>query len=504
MSDYILEMKGIVKEFPGVRALDGVTFSARKGEILALVGENGAGKSTLMKILSGVYPHGTYEGEIVIEGKPQSFASVRDSENAGVAIIFQELALVRQLSVCENIMLGEEISKNGVIDWNASYKKAEEALRRVGLDISPATITGTLGVGHQQLIEIAKALSKNAKILVLDEPTAALSEKEADHLLALMRQLKEKGVTCIYISHRLKEVLGIADRITVLRDGRTVGTQNKSEMTESSLIAKMVGRELKDVFPPRAPKECTETVLSVKNWTVSGGDTGIDVKNVSFEVRKGEIVGMAGLVGSGRTELAMSMFGIWGEKTSGTLEVDCRPVERLNPRDLIRSGVSLASEDRKRWGLVLIHDVKTNITLSALSAIARNGVVNRNEEITSAGKYVKDMAIKTPTLEQRAGNLSGGNQQKIVLSKCLMTRPKVLILDEPTRGIDVGAKFEIYTLIHALAAQGVGILVISSELPEILGLCDRVLVMHDGELAGGLAVKDATQENVMALATGSN
>ncbi len=504
MSEYILEMKGIVKEFPGVRALDGVTFSARKGEILALVGENGAGKSTLMKILSGVYPHGTYEGEILIEGRPQSFSSVRDSENAGVAIIFQELALVRQLSVCENIMLGEEISKNGVIDWNASYKKAEEALKRVGLDISPAMITGTLGVGHQQLIEIAKALSKNAKILVLDEPTAALSEKEADHLLALMRQLKEKGVTCIYISHRLKEVLGIADRITVLRDGRTVGTQNTSEMTESSLIAKMVGRELKDVFPPRASKGCTDAVLSVKNWSVSGGDTGIDVKNVSFEVRKGEIVGMAGLVGSGRTELAMSMFGIWGEKTSGTLEVDRRPVERFTPRDLIRSGVSLASEDRKRWGLVLIHDVKTNITLSALSAIAHNGVVNRNEEITSAGKYVKDMAIKTPTLEQRAGNLSGGNQQKIVLSKCLMTRPKVLILDEPTRGIDVGAKFEIYTLIHALAAQGVGILVISSELPEILGLCDRVLVMHDGELAGGLAVKDATQENVMALATGSN
>jgi len=504
MSDYILEMKGIVKEFPGVRALDGVTFSARKGEILALVGENGAGKSTLMKILSGVYPHGTYQGEITIEGKPQSFSSVRDSENAGVAIIFQELALVRQLSVCENITLGEEISKNGIIDWNASYKKAEEALKLVGLDISPATITGTMGVGHQQLIEIAKALSKKAKILVLDEPTAALSEKEADHLLALMRQLKEKGVTCIYISHRLKEVLGIADRITVLRDGKTVGTQNTSEMTESSLIAKMVGRELKDVFPPRADKDCREAVLSVKNWSVSGGDTGIDVKNVSFEVRKGEIVGMAGLVGSGRTELAMSMFGIWGERTAGTLEVDCKPVERFTPKDLIRSGVSLASEDRKRWGLVLIHDVKTNITLSALNAIATNGVVNRNEEITSAGKYVKDMAIKTPTLEQRAGNLSGGNQQKIVLSKCLMTRPKVLILDEPTRGIDVGAKFEIYTLIHALAAQGVGILVISSELPEILGLCDRVLVMHDGELAGELPIRNATQENVMALATGSN
>lgn len=504
MSDYILEMKGIVKEFPGVRALDGVTFSARKGEIHALVGENGAGKSTLMKVLSGVYPSGTYEGEIVIEGKTCAFSSVRESENAGVAIIFQELAMVRQLPVCENIMLGEEISKNGVIDWNASYKKAEEALKHVGLDINPATITGTLGVGQQQLIEIAKALSKKAKILVLDEPTAALSETEAEHLLKLLRQLKENGVTCIYISHRLKEVLDIADRITVLRDGKTVGTQDRAEMTETSLITRMVGRELKDVFPPRKEKATKGVALSVKNWSVSGGDTGIDVKNINFEVRKGEIVGVAGLVGSGRTEMAMSIFGIWGERTGGTVEVDGKRVERFNPRDLIRTGVSLASEDRKRWGLVLIHDVKTNITLAALNAVAKNGVVNKNEEIAFAGRYVKDMAIKTPNLEQRAGNLSGGNQQKVVLSKCLMTKPKVLIMDEPTRGIDVGAKFEIYTLVHALAEQGVGILVISSELPEILGLCDRVLVMHDGALAGELAIKDATQENVMALATGTN
>ncbi|MFA6583229.1 MAG: ATP-binding cassette domain-containing protein [Elusimicrobiaceae bacterium] len=500
MNRYILEMQNIVKEFPGVRALDGVTFSAAAGEVHALVGENGAGKSTLMKVLSGVYAHGSYKGEIKINGEERRFSSVRDSERAGVVIIYQELALVRQLSVCENIMLGDEIHKNGVIDWPAAAEKAAAALKLVGLDINPDTKVSSLGVGQQQLVEIAKALSKDAKILVLDEPTAALSEGEAEKLLSLIKELRGRGVTCVYISHRLKEIFRIADRITVLRDGKTAGTFGKDDLNEAGLIAKMVGREVKDIFPSRR-HEFGPAVLDVKNWSASDAAYGMKLKNINFSVRKGEIAGLAGLVGAGRTELAMSLFGVWGRKESGELVVDGKQVPRFTPKALIKAGVALASEDRKRWGLVLIHDVKSNITLSSLDALASFGVVNENAEVSAAEKYVREMAIKTPGLEQKAGNLSGGNQQKIVLSKCLMILPKVLILDEPTRGIDVGAKVEIYGIINRLAEKGVAVLLISSELPEVLGMCDRVFVMRAGRISGEVSGAAASQENIMRYAT---
>ncbi|HBA61725.1 MAG TPA: D-xylose ABC transporter ATP-binding protein [Elusimicrobia bacterium] len=495
---HMLEMKGIIKEFPGVKALDGVDFSAGRGEIHALVGENGAGKSTLMKVLSGVYPHGTYAGEIIVDGKPCRFASTRDSEKAGIAVIYQELALVRQMSVAENIVLGSEPSAFGVLDRGAAFKRAEAALKLVGLNVNPGVPVSSLGVGQQQLVEIAKALTREARILVLDEPTAALSDGEAEHLLGILRDLRKKGVTCIYISHRLKEIFEIADNISVLRDGRTVGTFPASTLDEGKLIAKMVGRELKDIFPARVGK-AGEAALEVAGWSATDEASGMELHDINLTVRKGEIVGLAGLVGAGRTELAMSVFGAWGNRTAGTVKVAGKEPAELTPGALIRAGAALASEDRKRWGLVLVHDVKSNITLSSLDALSRGGLVDGHKEVAQAATYVKSMAIKTPTLEQKAGNLSGGNQQKIVLSKCLMTEPRALILDEPTRGIDVGAKVEIYSIIRKLADSGVGILMISSELPEIIGMCDRVLVMRDGRVSGELGA-GASQEEIMHLA----
>lgn len=501
MTGYILEMRGIVKEFPGVRALDGVTFSVKKGEIHALVGENGAGKSTLMKILSGVYPAGSFEGVINIKGADLKFADVKDSEAAGIAIIYQELALVKQLSVCENIMLGQEPASNGVIDWNKSMLKAARALQQVGLNINPQTEIRRLGVGRQQLVEIAKALSKNAQILILDEPTAALSESEAENLLAILRELKAKGVTCVYISHRLKEVLKIADRITILRDGRTITTATAGDFTEDTLIAAMVGRELKQLFP--AGKSAPgPVVFELKNW--SARDTGSDmaVENISFSVGKGEILGVAGLVGAGRTELAMSLFGAWGEAVSGEMFLEGKKVAAKDAGRVINSGICLASEDRKRYGLVLIHDIKTNISLASLDRLSAYGVIDHAAEAAEAEKYVKLLTVKTPSIEQKALNLSGGNQQKVVLGKWLMTGPRVLILDEPTRGIDVGAKSEIYAIIRDLAAKGVAVILISSELEEILGMCDRVLVLREGRIAGELSARDATQQKIMQYAAG--
>jgi len=502
--EFILEMRGITKEFPGVRALDQVTFQVRRGEIHALVGENGAGKSTLMKVLSGFYPHGTYSGDVVFDGAVQRYASIKDSEHAGIAIIYQELALQRYMTIAENIFLGNELCGSpGVIDWNQTYRRTGELLREVGLKLSPATRILDIGVGSQQLVEIAKALSKNARLLILDEPTAALTETESDKLLGILGELKQKGVTCVYISHRLGEVMRIADRITVLRDGRTVTTQDKKDMTEARMITHMVGRDLTQMYP-RKEHTPGRTVLHVKNWTVRDPVTDdVKVDDVSFEIRQGEILGIAGLMGAGRTELVMSIFGAWGRRTKGSLTLDGRPLEIGSPHDAIRSGIGLLSEDRKRFGLVLGMDIKENSTLASLRRLSNLGVINKNEEILRSDRYVKELRTKTPTLEQRAGNLSGGNQQKVVIAKWLMTEPKVLFLDEPTRGIDVGAKVEIYNIMNDLVDRGVCVVMISSELPEVLGMSDRILVIHDGKVAGALPRGEANQEKVMHYATGN-
>lgn len=503
MSEYILEMNNITKEFPGVKALSNVNFKVKKGEIHALVGENGAGKSTLMKVLSGIYPAGTYDGEIVFKGQVQRMSGIKDSERIGIAIIYQELALVKQMSIAENIFLGNEIIKKGFIDYDETYKRTAEILKEVHLDLNPATKVLNLGVGQQQLVEIAKAISKNADLLILDEPSAALTERETENLLEILRTLKAKGVTCIYISHKLNEIFEISDTITVLRDGKTVGTIPTSEMNEDKLIAMMVGREMSERFPRKehTPKE---VVLEVKNWTVHNPEIPEKeiIKNVSFEVRKGEILGIAGLMGAGRTELVMSLFGAYGTGVKGEIYLNGKKLNIKKPKDAIKAGIAYVSEDRKKYGLVLGQDIKTNTSLASLDRLVNNGIVNDNEIVRQTNKYVEDLNIKTPSIEQKANNLSGGNQQKVVLSKWLMTEPKVLILDEPTRGIDVGAKYEIYNIMNDLVDQGVCIIMISSELPEVLGMSDRILIMHEGEINGEIDYKEATQEKVMYYATG--
>jgi len=504
MSEFILEMRHITKEFPGVKALEDVTFQVRTGEVHALVGENGAGKSTLMKVLSGVYPFGSYTGDIVLDGAVQKYGAIRDSEEAGIAIIFQELALVKQMTIAENIFLGKELQRaKGVIDWNKTFQETARVLKEVGLDLNPATRVSDLGVGSQQLVEIAKALSKNARLLILDEPTAALTEREADNLLDILEVLKKKGVTCIYISHRLREVARIADRITVLRDGKTILTDDKTAMPEDRLVRTMVGRDLTTMFP-RRPHVAGEVVMEVKHWTVKSPVTDdVVCDDISFEVRKGEILGIAGLMGAGRTELVTSLFGVWGIRQGGEVTLLGKPMLARDAGQAIRQGLALVSEDRKRYGLVLGMDIKQNSTLASLQRISRLGVINKNEEIKSAGRYVKELRTKTPSLEQRVGNLSGGNQQKVVLAKWLLTQPKVLFLDEPTRGIDVGAKVEIYNIMNDLVDQGVCVVMVSSELPEVLGMSDRILVIHEGRLTGAFSREEATQEKVMRYATGA-
>ncbi|OGS13560.1 MAG: D-xylose ABC transporter ATP-binding protein [Elusimicrobia bacterium RIFOXYA12_FULL_57_11] len=496
---YLLEVKDIVKDFPGVRALDGVSFGVNTGEIHALVGENGAGKSTLMKILSGVYPDGSYGGQVLVDGGEVRFDGIRAAERAGIAIIHQEFALVRQLSVAENILLGGELHSGGVIRREASLAEAEAALKLVGLEINPEIAVGRLGVGYQQLVEIAKALRKNVRVLILDEPTAALSEDESRNLLAIIKGLAARGVACIYISHRLGEVLELAHRITVLRDGRTVSTEEKTAMTEASIVTRMVGRELSGVFPEKESGTGND-LFEVSGWTAEDPASGMRVEDISFKVRRGEVLGIAGLVGSGRTELAMSLFGAWGPGLAGSVRLDGKELGITSPRDAIAAGLGLVSEDRKKFGLVLPSDITTNVTLASLDKVAARGVIDENAEILAAVSYIRDLKIKTPSPEQRAVNLSGGNQQKVVLSKWLMTAPRVLILDEPTRGIDIGAKFEIYGIIDRLARGGMGIIVISSELPEVLGLAHRILVMRSGRVSGELDGKTATQEKIMTLA----
>ncbi len=505
MSHPILEMKNITKTFPGVKALDNVTFSVAEKEIHCLVGENGAGKSTLMKVLSGVYKHGEYSGDIVFEGQVQKFSSNRDSENIGIAIIYQELALIPEMTVYENIFLGNEIKSGLTIDWNETIKRSGEIVKKVGLDVNTASKIKDLGVGKQQLVEIAKALSRNTKLLILDEPTSALNEDDSKNLLNLLRELKKQGVTCIMISHKLKEVIEIADTVTVLRDGQTVCTLDakKGEVSEQVLIKHMVGREIDNIYPPKTVKPGNEIVFEVKNWNAYSPLLGRDIlKNMSLYVKKGEIVGLAGLMGSGRTEFAKSIFGNPdGYHISGEVEIKGQKQKRfVHPEEAIGSGLAYVTEDRKGNGLILIQDVKQNISMANLKEIAHNGVINGNEEVSVANEYKASLNIKTPTVEQKVGNLSGGNQQKVSLAKWLFVKPNVLILDEPTRGIDVGAKFEIYTIMTRLVEQGMSIIMISSELPEVLGMSDRVYVVASGKITGELPIEQATQEKIMELA----
>ncbi|RZU60886.1 multiple monosaccharide ABC transporter ATP-binding protein [Zhihengliuella halotolerans] len=505
MDSTILQMQDITKTFPGVKALSNVNLSVARGEIHAICGENGAGKSTLMKVLSGVYPHGTYEGKIVFESEEAKFSGIKDSESRGIVIIHQELALVPHLSVAENIFLGNERERAGFIEWNETNAEAAKLMARVGLDEQPVTPVGQLGVGKQQLIEIAKALSKDVKLLILDEPTAALNDDDSAHLLDLLRELREEGMTCIIISHKLGEIEDIADTTTIIRDGQTVETLDMSDPAsdQNRIIRGMVGRDLSHRYPEHE-STVGDVVFEVKNWTVRHPTQAdrIVVDNANLDVRAGEIVGIAGLMGAGRTELAMSVFGhSYGRGISGEVFMDGKKVDTSNVGKAIKAGIAYVSEDRKVYGLNLIEDIRINTTAAGLEKIAANGFVNGNEEIRIAEGYRKSMNIKSPTVMAVTGNLSGGNQQKVVLGKWLHTAPELLILDEPTRGIDVGAKFEIYQIINQLADAGKAVLVISSELPELLGICDRIYTLAYGRMTGQLPVSEATQEKLMELMT---
>lgn len=505
MSDYILEMRNITKEFPGVKALDRVNFEVSRGEVHALCGENGAGKSTLMKVLSGVYPYGTYDGDIVLNGEVQQFRHIKDSEEKKVAIVYQELALVPQMTVAENIFLANEPLKFGktTIDDDRLNYMAKQLLDKLGLDLSPDTKVGSLGVGRQQLVEIAKALSKDVELLILDEPTAALTDSEVETLFRIIGELREKGISFIIITHKLEEIFAIGDTVTILRDGQTISTHNIDELDEDAIIKKMVGRELDERYPKIVHKG-EETVLEVKNFTVKDPSNSgrILVDNVSFEVKKGEILGISGLVGAGRTELVMGIFGAYPAHSTGEIYLDGEEIKIKTPKDAIEKGLALVTEDRKGNGLILDQSITINTTLPALYKCMNNGVINDSKEIYHTNRYVEELKTKTPTIEQKLKNLSGGNQQKVVLGKWLMTDPKVLILDEPTRGIDVGAKYEIYNIMNQLVERGVAVVMISSELPEILGMSDRILVMHEGQFRGELYYGEATQEDVMYFATG--
>lgn len=505
MTTPILEMRNITKQFPGVKALNNVSFRVAEREIHCLVGENGAGKSTLMKVLSGVYPYGDYTGEILFGGQEQQFRRISDSEKAGIAIIYQELALVPEMTVYENIFLGHEVRKGFRVDWNETIKRSSEMLKKVRLNVNPATRVRELSVGKQQLVEIAKALSRDVKLLILDEPTSALNEDDSQNLLDLLRELKNQGVTSILISHKLKEVIEIADSVTVLRDGQTICTlsAHDEEVSENVLIKHMVGREIDNIYPRREHKRSAEVMLEVQHWNAYNPHLGRSIlQDVNFNVKKGEIVGFAGLMGSGRTELALSIFGNpEGYRISGEMFIKGKKRFFRHPQNAIKAGVAYVTEDRKGSGLILIQDVKQNLTLANLRAISPRGIVNDNAEVKVANEYKISLNIKTPTVEQRVGNLSGGNQQKVSLGKWLFVGPDILILDEPTRGIDVGAKFEIYTIMNRLVQQGMSIIMISSELPEVLGMSDRVYVVSAGKITGELPIEAATQEQIMLLAT---
>jgi putative multiple sugar transport system ATP-binding protein len=497
----ILEMRGITKTFPGVKALDNVSLAVQPAQIHAICGENGAGKSTLMKVLSGVYPHGSYTGDILYQGKPVQFRDIAESEHVGIIIIHQELALVPLLSIAENIFLGNETSRFGIIDWDRAFARTRELLATVGLAENPETLITTLGVGKQQLVEIAKALSKEVKLLILDEPTASLNETDSEKLLNLLLGFKAKGISSILISHKLNEISKIADQITIIRDGASVETLDcrQDAINEDRIIRGMVGRDMAHRFPPRTPK-IGEPLLEIRNWTAHHqvhADRAV-VKNVSLRLSRGEIVGIAGLMGSGRTELAMSVFGrSYGQNISGEVLLDGKVADVSTIGRAIASGIAYVTEDRKQLGLVLDENITKNTTLANLPGVSSAMVIDGDREYAVATEYRSKLNIRSFGVEQQAVNLSGGNQQKVVLSKWLFTRPEVLILDEPTRGIDVGAKYEIYAIINALAEEGKGVLLISSEMPELLGMCDRIYVMNEGRFVGEFTAAEASQESIM-------
>lgn len=501
MSNLLLEMKNITKTFSSIKALDSVNLEVKSGEIHALCGENGAGKSTLMNVLSGIYPYGSYSGDIIFNSNVCHFKEIKDSEKLGIVIIHQELALIPYLSIAENVFLGNEQAKTGIINWNQTTTRTKELLEMVGLHESPNTLITDIGVGKQQLVEIARALAKDVKLLILDEPTAALNDEESNKLLELLLNLKKKGITSILISHKLNEVERVSDAITVIRDGKTIETLTKGvdEFTEDRIIKGMVGRDMSHRFPHREPK-IGEIVMEVSDWNVTHPqhEERKVINNVNFNLRSGEIIGLAGLMGAGRTELAMSIFGkSYGSKITGTIKLKGKEIELSTVSKAIDSGIAYVTEDRKNYGLVLIDNIKSNITMANLRKISKNSVVGQHEENLVAEDFRKKFNIKSSSVMQKTGNLSGGNQQKVVLSKWIFTDPDVLILDEPTRGIDVGAKYEIYTIINQLADSGKSIIVISSEMPELLGLCDRIYVVNEGEIAGELSRSEASQESIM-------
>ena len=503
MAKILLEMKNITKTFPGVKALDNVNLKVEEGEIHALVGENGAGKSTLMNVLSGIYAYGTYEGDIIYNGEVCKFHNIKDSEGKGIVIIHQELALVPEMTIGENMYLGNEQGKKFAIDWSKTYGEADKYLKQVGLQESSRTLIKDIGVGKQQLVEIAKALAKNAKLLILDEPTSSLNESDSQALLDLMLEFKKQGMTSIIISHKLNEVAYVADKITVIRDGSTIETLDKTKdtFTEDRIIKGMVGRELTDRFPKREKKNIGDIALEVKNWTVHHqvySDRKV-VDNVSMYVRKGEVLGISGLMGAGRTELAMSIFGkSYGNDISGELYIDGKEVKLHSVQDAIEHKIAYVTEDRKGNGLILSNPIRVNTTLANLAGVSSHGVIDKDKEIAVAEEYRQKLRTKCPSVEQNVGNLSGGNQQKVLLAKWMFAEPDVLILDEPTRGIDVGAKYEIYCIINELVAAGKSVIMISSELPEVMGMSDRIYIMNEGRIVGELSSEEATQELIMS------
>ena len=506
MADILLEMKNITKTFPGVKALDNVNLQVERGEIHALVGENGAGKSTLMNVLSGIYPYGTYTGDIIYDGQVMKFSNIKDSERRGIVIIHQELALIPEMTIGENMYLGNERGSKFAIEWNTTYAEADKYLKMVGLTESSKVQVKTIGTGKQQLVEIAKALAKQAKLLILDEPTSSLNEEDSRALLDLMLSFKKQGMTMIIITHKLNEVAYVADKITVVRDGSTIETldnHGKEPISEERIIKGMVGREMTNRFPKREGVIIGNIRMEVDNWTVHHPlyPERKVVDNVSINVRSGEVVGIYGLMGAGRTELAMSIFGqSYGVNCTGTLKLDGKEVKlKKSEADAIKHKIAYVTEDRKGNGLVLSQSIKVNTSLANLSAIANNSVIDGDKEYAVAQEYKDKLSIKTPTVEQLVGNLSGGNQQKVLLAKWMFADPDIMILDEPTRGIDVGAKYEIYCIINDLAAAGKCVLMISSELPEVLGMSDRIYIMNAGKILGEMKAKDATQENIMAL-----
>lgn len=503
MAKILLEMKNITKTFPGVKALDNVNLQVEEGEIHALVGENGAGKSTLMNVLSGIYPYGTYEGDIVYNGEICQFSKIKDSEEKGIVIIHQELALVPYMTIGENMFLGNERGHKFALNWNETYGRADELLRTVGLKESSRTLIKDIGVGKQQMVEIAKALAKNAKLLILDEPTASLNESDSKALLDLLLKFKEQGMTSIIISHKLNEISYVADKITVIRDGSTIETldKKKDDISEDRIIKGMVGRDLTDRFPKRPEQKIGDVMMEIKDWNVYHPlyTERKVVDNVSMNVRKGEVVGISGLMGAGRTELAMSVFGrSYGTNISGTVKIKGKEVQLHSVKAAIENGLAYVTEDRKGNGLILSNPIKINTTLANLKEVSKHTVIDKDKEYEVAVEYKEKLRTKCPTVEQNVGNLSGGNQQKVLLAKWMFSDPDILILDEPTRGIDVGAKYEIYCIINQLVAEGKSVIMISSELPEVLGMCDRIYIMNEGRMVGELSGQEATQELIMS------